>query len=168
MKHSSSKTVIILGERVVQLRVIYPQTVHTLAKGVMAKVKAVGMAGELHRKVVNGITAHCCGRCADWKVDHGTKDNCEKCLFNNLNLRRANKRAPLAVFQAAIVSGAETVQNEATEPPAQRQGGHVIFCEPLGALVQNISDPVTTTALSAPSVAQWSGTGNHSDVASAS
>eukprot|EP00957_Ditylum_brightwellii_P173703 13224933-Ditylum_brightwellii.AAC.1 len=64
-------------------------------------------SGESHVKVINRVNHTWCGWYADFKPNHGMKDNAEKCLHYKPNSHSGCLRAAHAAAQAAV-SGTTT------------------------------------------------------------
>eukprot|EP00957_Ditylum_brightwellii_P004451 337476-Ditylum_brightwellii.AAC.1 len=97
--------------------------------------------GESHVKVINDVNHTLCGWCADFKPNHSTEENAEKCSQFNPNSHSGYLRAAQAAAKAAA-------QSEVT-PPVATQGGQPAPASPgfvpIGQTGSTGTSPAATT-----------------------
>eukprot|EP00957_Ditylum_brightwellii_P038780 2931064-Ditylum_brightwellii.AAC.1 len=126
--------------------------------------------GESHVKVINGLTHMWCGYCADYKHDHGTEENADKCPHYKPNSRKGrDQAAKVAALRATTEGGSPNapvespqapipMQPQHTPTPANREQ-HAGGTTPTGpaGMLNSPATPATQSGL--PGLIWWSGAG---------
>eukprot|EP00957_Ditylum_brightwellii_P056219 4262205-Ditylum_brightwellii.AAC.1 len=120
--------------------------------------------------MINGVTHTWCGRCADYKSDHGTEENADKCPHYKPNSQKGREQAAkAAALRATAEEGgsnapAENPQTQIpmhlqpTPTPANR-GKPAGGMTPTGS-VGVLNSPITPVVQSGlPEIIWWSGAG---------
>eukprot|EP00957_Ditylum_brightwellii_P203460 15334703-Ditylum_brightwellii.AAC.1 len=79
--------------------------------------------GETHVRTVNGVTEHWCGQCTDWKHDHGTDTNCDKCSTYKPKSKTSRARVAAAGAQYQAVQDSANANSGTSQ---QSQGADIL------------------------------------------